>query len=574
VHGNAANVGLAFSIGPQLWEAIGCQPGSSDYNANVHYYQNGHEYEHSKPPLDLIHDQKCISMADAIQYVGAVAIEAAQGPKFSHKVAWGRVDAPRMFCTGELQTQMPDAQGGHREGTFKYGSSHIHQRLETVYNATKTYFETQLGLTNEEWVAYLGGGHSVGGIKGLIQSRNTRFNFDGTPTIFDMLYFDRIEKASQTKLLSLCPQFKKPGADHFFEPKYDILSKESKDFVALLDTDVSLTSNDQTMDIISTFRANQTLFFDLFEQAYLHVSELGYEIEHLIQLGHGSNSDNDEHDDNTGSPTNSLTGVPTKAPTDGPTNVPTTSSPTDLPTSEPTSDPTESITEEELDTHTYYRDIGYCLSNKDRQIEDDDISTPEECLQLCREKFEEKWENQVFVEYIKNGECYCQATCPCLDDVDTSGRTTMIPMNNKYGGGDYIPPRCNTDAPTISPTKHPTTPPVNAPCADKIGVVKLVGKGNKSCAIIGKRGFCQFKVKNEGGKKAEVFCPTACGVGECGDSSVNQCADTIGRVTLVNKGMKTCRQIRKKKWCDVRVKIIGRPKAKTLCPTTCSVDGC
>ena len=131
----------------------------------------------------------------------------------SHEISWGRVDAPRMFCTGELQKQIRfDSNGGHKEGTMKYGSSPIKSRLDTVYNSTKAYFEQQLGLSNKEWVAFLSGGHSLGGVKGLISARNTRFNFDKTPNIFDMLYLDRIDKASKTNLLSLCPQMKRPGS--------------------------------------------------------------------------------------------------------------------------------------------------------------------------------------------------------------------------------------------------------------------------------------------------------------------------------------------------------------------------
>ena len=152
-------------------------------------------------------------MADAIRFAGAISIEAANGPSFSQKISCGRVDAPRMFCTGELQKQIRfDSNGGHKEGTMKYGSSPIKSRLDTVYNSTKAYFEQQLGLSNKEWVAFLSGGHSLGGVKGLISARNTRFNFDKTPNIFDMLYLDRIDKASKTNLLSLCPQMKRPGS--------------------------------------------------------------------------------------------------------------------------------------------------------------------------------------------------------------------------------------------------------------------------------------------------------------------------------------------------------------------------
>jgi len=58
-------------------------------------------------------------------------------------------------------------------------------------------------------------------------------------------------------------------------------------------------------------------------------------------------------------------------------------------------------------------------------------------------------------------------------------------------------------------------------------------------------------------------------VGDCID-----CADETGPVKLVKKGKKTCAQIRTNKLCKEKVKVTGRPKAKTLCPTACSVDGC
>ena len=36
-------------------------------------------------------------MADAIQFAGAVSIEAANGLSFSHEISWGHVDAPQCF---------------------------------------------------------------------------------------------------------------------------------------------------------------------------------------------------------------------------------------------------------------------------------------------------------------------------------------------------------------------------------------------------------------------------------------------------------------------------------------------
>ena len=63
-----------------------------------------------------------------------------------------------------------------------------------------------------------------------------------------MLYLDRIDKASTTNLLSLCPQMKRPGSSHFFEPTYDEIY--SGEYTAFIDTDVSLTTNDGTMNFL------------------------------------------------------------------------------------------------------------------------------------------------------------------------------------------------------------------------------------------------------------------------------------------------------------------------------------
>ena len=109
-------------------------------------------------------------------------------------------------------------------------------------------------------VVFLGGGHSLRGVKCLISARNTRFNFDKTPNIFDMLYLDRIDKASKTNLLSFCPQMKRPGSSHFFEPTYDKIY--SGEYTAFIDTDVSLTTNDETMNFVQQFRFNTTSFYE------------------------------------------------------------------------------------------------------------------------------------------------------------------------------------------------------------------------------------------------------------------------------------------------------------------------
>jgi len=138
-----------------------------------------------------------------------------------------------------------------------------------------------------------------------------------------------------------------------------------------------------------------------------------------------------------------------------------------------------------------------------------------------------------------------------LSVVPTSSPSTAVPS---FGATTIL-----SVAPSLSPMS----------CVDTTGDVKLVEKGNTSCAKIRKKGYCKIKVKNEGGKKAKEFCPTACSVGNCVD-----CVDQTGLVKLVKKGKKTCAQIRQNNLCKEKVNITGRPKAKTLCPTACSVDGC
>jgi hypothetical protein len=145
---------LAQTVDSTVWNAIGCQPARDDYNSNNRYYQIGFDYDRNSTTNDVDLMIKCISMANAIQFAGVVSIEAANGPSFPHKTSWGRVDAPRMFCTGELQKLMPDSNGRHKVRTMKYESSPIKSRLDTVYNSTKLYLEKQLGLSNKEWVAF------------------------------------------------------------------------------------------------------------------------------------------------------------------------------------------------------------------------------------------------------------------------------------------------------------------------------------------------------------------------------------------------------------------------------------
>ena len=256
VHGNSANRGLAFFI-DHLPEGSGCD-----------FRKNGN----------------CpFSVADLLQYAGGVAVEHAGGPTFSSDLKWGRTDAPYIFCLGELQLNMPDAKGGHHEGAMHVGSSDIQGRLEIVLNSTTAYFEEQLGLSKEEWVAFLGGGHSIGGVKGLITARNTRFNFDSTVETFDNLYFQRLSLAKDSNWMSLCPQMKSMGDSHFWEPGEE-WEQNGDHWQVLIDTDVSTTVNESSMEIVRLYAEDEELFFNAFVSAFQKVSELGYGDENLHDL--------------------------------------------------------------------------------------------------------------------------------------------------------------------------------------------------------------------------------------------------------------------------------------------------
>lgn len=251
------------------------------------------------------------------------------------------------------------------------------------------------------------------GVKGLIQAKNTRHNFDATPAIMDDLYLHRVDRASQTSLMSLCPQAQKLGPSWFWEPSARELYADNANVMnVLIDTDVSLTTDDETMHIVRTFAHNQDLFFEHFGNAYLHVGELGYD-DSLVSFGESMS---------TGAPSLDTSTPPSAtkspSPTDESTSSPTTSSPTDFPTSRSTS------TFPPVDTHEAHKDIGYCLSDVDELVSSL-LSTADECLSVC--KLEYPLWTDLYIEFI-NGECYCQNDCPCLDDIESAGRITMVPV--------------------------------------------------------------------------------------------------------------------------------------------------
>lgn len=307
VHGSSANRGLAQPIDP-IPGAVDCQKGSCPF-----------------------------SFADILQYAGSVAVEYAGGPNFSSDIKWGRPDAGYMFCLGELQLHMPDAQGGHNEGAFHVGSSDIQGRLGIVFNSTVAYFEDQLGLSTNEWVAFLGGGHSLGGVKGLISAKNTRFDFDATGHIFDNLYFKSLVVAKNSNLLSLCPQNRRMGQSHFWAPGEEWQSHNDH-WQVLIDTDVSMTVHEPTMEFIRLFAEDEAQFFDSFVSGFHKVAELGYDNLSLVPVASTPQAPP------SSSPTKAPTGTPvtttlapiTQAPTVTTTLAPIAQAPiSSLPTNAP-----------------------------------------------------------------------------------------------------------------------------------------------------------------------------------------------------------------------------------------------
>ena len=286
--------------------------------------------------------------------------------------------------------------------------------------------------------------------------------------------------------MSLCPQMKKPGSSHWWEQR---LLTNNDEWEVFIDTDVSATTDSATMSIVRNFASGETVFFDKFVDAYLKVSELGHD-GLLMAVGadattspttkitvvptiHQIPSSPTEAPESpsispTLGPTVSVTHQPTKSPTKIPTITPA-SVPSKMPSTPPTSPPTSGPSKAPLKSDAYdvYENVGYCNSAIDRLISGP--STASECLEKCKETFS-LWDS-LFVEFF-SGECFCQNSCPCLDDISSSGRTTMVPENFD------LPASCDEDS-TSSPTPGPDS---------------------KYWAVCGRRGRC----KNEADYAASV----------------------------------------------------------------------
>jgi len=276
------------------------------------------------------------SVADVLQFVGAFAsaemmnTDSNQLDSIVSDLRWGRHDAPGMFCTGELQLAQPDHDGGHLAGFLAHGSSvggSVTERLAVTFESTRVYFEDRLGLAPKHWVAILGA-HSVGGVRGLIQARNTRFMFDKTPTVLDNKYYERLALAAVTNFASLCPMNKKMGHAHWWGPGESAWSSDNDHWLTLLDTDVAMVLNPSTLSFVQEYASDEEVFLKRFREAFLIIGELGYASNALFVI-----------------PSTTTPGpIPTTAPTLNSTTEPTFPERTSKPSNSPVSDPTRNPT--------------------------------------------------------------------------------------------------------------------------------------------------------------------------------------------------------------------------------------
>ena len=192
-HGSAANVGIAFMVeGPQQL-------------VSHRVAQN-------------LNTPNPFSYADLYQFAGVASVALLGGPDMTARFRWGRADAPWLWCQGETQTNMPDVNGGHKEGWHRHGAARITQRLQTTFESLQTYFESTLLMPPQQWVALVGA-HTVGRVAGLLEAKVAAVDFDDTPHTFDNEYFKQLKLFADSARTSMCPQTRKPGEAHWFHPK-------------------------------------------------------------------------------------------------------------------------------------------------------------------------------------------------------------------------------------------------------------------------------------------------------------------------------------------------------------------
>jgi L-ascorbate peroxidase len=162
-----------------------------------------------------------LNFADIIAASGAYAVELTGGPEITSKLRFGRVDATE----ADPENRMPTEAASGTE--------------------TKNVFHA-MGYTTRETMC-LAGAHTIGG-KGF-----------GEPYIFDNEYY-------KTLLVRPWDGVKNPSAT-----KDDL---EMGSHVGLT-SDKNLAIDDESLEFIKTYAADQSLFFEEFTKVYVKMTESG-----------------------------------------------------------------------------------------------------------------------------------------------------------------------------------------------------------------------------------------------------------------------------------------------------------
>merc|ERR1712085_123218 len=121
------------------------------------------------------------------------------------------------------------------------------------------------------------------------------------------------------------------------------------------------------------------------------------------------------------------------------------------------------------------------------------------------------------------------------------------------------------------------TPPPSPPddCKEDNKKIRLTDEGNQKCKEIKKQKWCDKKVKGKGDKTAADFC-TICGCESGGDptpppSPPDDCKEDNKKIVLTDEGKQKCKEIKKQKWCDKKVEGKGDKTAADFC-TICGCE--
>lgn len=191
----------------------------------------------AKSYLDQIHEEfSWISFADLYTLGGIVAIEALGGPKVEWKA--GRTDCPDARKVPPLD-RLPIAS---------LGADHI-----------RDIFVRRLGMTDEEAVALIGGGHTIGGCHAKFSGYNGIWSKE--PFKFDNDFFKVLLHEKWN--LGVVPQ---SGMEQYFNEDKSLM---------MLNTDMELLRDPMFRKYTQEFANNKEYFFKIFAKAFSKLVELG-----------------------------------------------------------------------------------------------------------------------------------------------------------------------------------------------------------------------------------------------------------------------------------------------------------